>query len=67
MPNKLLRISQVLDRTGQSRSTLYTRIKEGTFPKQVDLGPRSVRWVEAEVDDWISRRISDRRDGGQAY
>lgn len=67
MPNKLLRISQVLDRTGQSRSTLYTRIAEGRFPRQVSLGPRSTRWVEAEVEDWISRRISDSRNGSQAH
>ncbi len=67
MPNRLLRISQVLDRTCQSRSTLYTRIAEGSFPKQVTLGPRSVRWVEAEVEDWISRRISDSRNGSQAH
>jgi prophage regulatory protein len=67
MPNRLLRISQVLDRTGQSRSTLYTRIKEGTFPKQVDLGPRSVRWVEAEVEDWISRRIANSRNACEAH
>lgn len=67
MPTKFLRLPQVLDRTGQSRSTLYLRISEGTFPKQVSLGPRSVAWVEAEVESWISRRISETRDGGQAH
>lgn len=67
MPNKFLRLPQVLDRTGQSRSTLYLRISEGTFPKQVSLGPRSVAWVEAEVESWISRRISETREGGQAH
>jgi prophage regulatory protein len=67
MPNKLLRLPQVLDRTGLSRTTLYLRISEGEFPKQVSLGARSVAWVEASVEDWISRRISDSRNGSQAH
>lgn len=66
MPNKFLRLPQVLDRTGLSRSTLYLRMSEGSFPKQVSLGPRSVAWVEALVENWISRRIDDSRYGGQA-
>lgn len=67
MPNKFLRLPQVLDRTGLSRSTLYLRISEGTFPKQVSLGSRSVAWVESAVENWISRRIEESRDGGQAH
>lgn len=67
MPNKLLRLPQVLDRTGLSRTTLYLRISEGTFPRQVSLGARAVAWVEASVEDWISRRISDSRNGSQAH
>ena len=66
MPNRFLRLPQVLDRTGLSRSTLYLRISEGTFPKQVSLGARSVAWIEAEVEDWISRRIDGRENDRQA-
>lgn len=61
MPNRFLRLPQVLDRTGQSRSTLYLRISEGTFPKQVSLGARSVGWIEAEIEGWIGRRIESSR------
>ncbi|MEL7306578.1 MAG: AlpA family phage regulatory protein, partial [Pseudomonadota bacterium] len=35
-------------------------ISEGTFPKQVSLGAKSVAWVESEVDDWIMERIGER-------
>ena len=49
---RLIRIQEVLERTGLSRSSLYRKIGSGDFPAQVRLGDRSVAWVEAEVDDW---------------
>lgn len=58
-PRRLLRRSEVQDRVGLSKSTLYSRISAGTFPKPVTLGS-SVRWVEAEVEGWISERVSER-------
>ncbi|MBU2050041.1 helix-turn-helix transcriptional regulator [Stenotrophomonas rhizophila] len=44
---------------GLSNSTLYSRISVGSFPKPVTLGS-SVRWVESEVEAWISERVSER-------
>jgi prophage regulatory protein len=35
--------------------------KAGQFPRQVQLGPSRVGWVESEVLDWLSVRLS-RRD-----
>ena len=60
----ILRRKQVQNRTGLSRSTIYLRIQEGTFPKPIHLGVRSVGWLENEVNEWISERVAD-RDGGQ--
>lgn len=54
---KLLRLNQVLDRVGLSRSTLYALIKAGEFPRQRQLSARSVGWVEAEVNAWIASKI----------
>ena len=45
MHHKLLRLPQVKQTTGLSKSTIYARIAEGTFPKQIPLGPRLVVWV----------------------
>jgi len=59
LPRRLLRRAEVMDRVGLSKSTLYSRISAGTFPKPVTLGS-SVRWVEAEVEAWISERVSER-------
>lgn len=55
---RLLRRKQVEDRTGLSRSTIYARIKEGSFPSPIDLGGgRAVGWVEAEIEAWLQTRI----------
>lgn len=56
----LLRRPEVERRTSLKRSTIYARMKEGTFPKPVSLG-RTVAWVEAEVDAWITARIKARQ------
>lgn len=63
-PRRLLRRSEVQDRVGLSKSTLYLRISVGSFPKPVTLGS-SVRWVESEVEAWISERVSERDHGGE--
>jgi prophage regulatory protein len=58
---QFLRLPQVRERTGLSRSTIYKLQESGDFPKSVALGPRSVAWVATEIDQWIEDRIA-RRD-----
>ena len=45
----ILRLKQVKNCTGLSRSTIYLRIQEGTFPRPVSLGARAVGWPSTEV------------------
>lgn len=52
-PDRILRLPAVLDRTGLSRSAVYRRIRDGTFPRQVALGARSAGWRESAVNKWI--------------
>ena len=54
---RILRRKQVQELTGLSRSTIYLRIAQGTFPKAISLGARAVGWLESEVDDWLSSRV----------
>ena len=61
MTHTILRLPAVKARTGLSRSTIYLRIAEGTFPKPVSLGGRAVGWLEAEIQDWLQRRIEASR------
>ena len=46
-----------------SRSTIYERMRGGTFPTCIQLGGKPVGWVEAEVDAWIEKQIADSRGG----
>lgn len=61
MVTKILRLPNVKARTGLSRSTIYLRIAEGTFPAPVSLGGRAVGWIEQEVNDWLLQRIESSR------
>ena len=54
---KILKRSTVESVTGMSRSTIYAKIAEGTFPKPIRLTARSVGWIEQEVQEWIKSRI----------
>lgn len=62
-PDRILRLPAVLDRTGLSRSTLYRKIQEGTFPKQIALGVRTAGWRESAVSTWMQNPMSFRADG----
>ena len=61
MSTVILRLPAVKLRTGLSRSTIYLRIAQGTFPAPVSLGAHAVGWIESEVDEWLARRIAESR------
>ena len=56
----ILRRKQVEKRTGLSRSTIYLRIQEGTFPRPINLGVRAVGWLENEIEAWLAERMEIR-------
>jgi len=51
--DRILRIRTVLERTGLSRSTLYRKIQNGTFPKQISISTRCAGWRESAVAAWM--------------
>ena len=55
---RFLRLPQVIEATGHSRPVIYRGIKEGWFPRQYSLGPRSVAWLEEEVQAYINSRVA---------
>jgi prophage regulatory protein len=61
LQHKLLRLPEVKATTGLSKSSIYASISEGTFPKQIPLGPRIVVWVESDIQDWIAEQVSAAR------
>jgi prophage regulatory protein len=49
---QLLRLSDVCVQVALSRSTVYQRIAEGTFPAPIRISLRSVRWRIEDIDAW---------------
>ena len=58
-----LRLPEVQRRTGKSKSTIWAAIKVGTFPTPIKLGPRSVGWIEAEIEAHNQACINASRSG----
>ena len=52
----LLDIKEVRARIRCSRSSIYKKLKEGTFPQPVKIGARAVRWWESEIEAWRATR-----------
>jgi len=61
-PDRILRINTVLERTGLTRSTLYRKINDGTFPRQVAISSRCAGWRESAVNDWMRNPMFYRVD-----
>ena len=53
-PDRILRIARVLDLTGLSRSSLYRKISEGSFPKQIQITTHCIGWRESCVRAWMA-------------
>tara|TARA_R110000868_G_scaffold373033_2_gene636989 strand:- start:6350 stop:6568 length:219 start_codon:yes stop_codon:yes gene_type:complete len=59
-PRRFIKLPKVKDYTSLSTSEIYRRIAAGTFPAQVNLGPKSVAWIEAEVLAWCDSLAAHR-------
>jgi len=57
-PDRIIRLKTVLSRTGLSRSTIYRKIAEGTFPAQLKISTNGTGWHESEINRWIADPVS---------
>ena len=57
---RFLRLPEVLQITGMSKTFIYDRINDGTFPRQIQLGSRTVVWNGQEVTKWMEDRMACR-------
>lgn len=65
MTYSILRLPEVISKTGLARSTIYERIKTNSFPVPISLGARAIGFIEKEVDEWIEARIKESRSNGK--
>ena len=61
MSHRILRLPEVKEVTGLSRSSIYLRMANHEFPESISLGGRAVGWLEQDVDEWIVERIAQSR------
>ncbi|UCI05669.1 helix-turn-helix transcriptional regulator [Mesorhizobium sp. B1-1-8] len=57
-PDRIIRRRTVLARTGLSRSTMYRKIAEGTFPAQIKISVNGAGWRESEINQWIDNPVA---------
>lgn len=65
-PEKIIRLKTVLARTGLSRSTLYRKIAEGTFPSQLKISIHGAGWHESAINRWVADPAGYRAENDDA-
>jgi prophage regulatory protein len=58
---RFIRLPELMQVIGLGKTTIYSLIKEGEFPRPVPIGGRAVGWVENEVIQWANDRIAKSR------
>ena len=62
MTTTIIRLPEVIAKTGLSRSTIYFQISKGNFPKGVPIGEHARGWLNHEIEAWIEARAALRGD-----
>ena len=57
---RLIRLPEVLSRTGVSAMTVWRWERAGVFPRRVRIGSNTVAWPESEVTAWCEARVAER-------
>lgn len=63
--DRILRLKTVLERTGLSRSTMYRKMQNGTFPKNVQISTRCAGWRESAINAWLHNPMFYSAEAGQ--
>jgi predicted DNA-binding transcriptional regulator AlpA len=64
---RLIRITEVLEICGLSRTALYRGVKTAEFPAPVKLSTRSVAWLHDEVIAWVDARVKRRNSEQRSH
>ncbi len=62
MNHQILRLPEVKSRVGLSRSSIYLKISNASFPKPIVLGERAVGWLESDINNWLEEQITNSRN-----
>ncbi len=55
---RFLRLRDVMEITGLSRSSIYSYMQQDRFPHSVAVGTRAVRWSSSSIYDWMDEKMA---------
>ena len=58
---RLIRLSEVMNKTGFGKAWIYRLISQNRFPQPVKIGIRAIAFIESEIDEWIQLTIENSR------
>ena len=60
MSKKFIRLPEVKNKTGLSRSSIYLRMSNRQFPQSISLGvgSRAIGWLEDDINQWLEQCIA---------
>ncbi|ELR7405179.1 AlpA family transcriptional regulator [Salmonella enterica] len=58
---RLIRPSEVMNKTGFGKAWIYRLISQNRFPQPVKIGIRAIAFIESEIDEWIQLTIENSR------
>ena len=59
---RILRLPEVSQVTGLSRSTIFRLVQAGNFPQSVKLTARTIGWYSTDIETWIAARAATSKD-----
>lgn len=58
----LIRMARLRAKTALSRGSVYLQMKQGLLPTSLQIGEKSVAWIESEIDAVVMARIQRKSD-----
>ena len=59
MDYSIWRLPRIQEELGLSKSTIYQKISDGRFPKQISLGGRAVGWLKVDIQNWVKDCLAE--------
>jgi prophage regulatory protein len=56
-PQSLLKLKDVVQLTGLSRTTIYNLLNENKFPKRIQITKQRIAFLSTDIDKWISEKV----------
>ncbi|MER9423945.1 AlpA family phage regulatory protein [Mesorhizobium sp. M0317] len=62
MAKRIVRLKEIIFRSGLTRSSIYKLAAEGKFPAPLNISERAVGWLESEFEDWLDSKHAAREE-----